>query len=55
MKLEYYLFLDEIRMISANVETLQESLNQKILKSMVFMEDLKVHIKCYDSLLMECK
>ena len=54
MAIEYYMFLEEIRMISNNVENLQKSLNEKTLNSLFFMEDLTSHIECIDNLLKRC-
>lgn len=44
MSVEYYMFLDEIRMISEQIVSLQESINEKVLKSLFFMEDLKTDL-----------
>ncbi|MFX1391057.1 MAG: hypothetical protein ACFE9Z_13415 [Promethearchaeota archaeon] len=52
MSVEYYLFLEEIRMISDNIESLQKCLNEKVLDSFFFMEDLKNHIERIDHLLL---
>ncbi|MFX1379919.1 MAG: hypothetical protein ACFFA4_12590 [Promethearchaeota archaeon] len=51
MSTEYYMFLEEIRMISGHIDMLQKSTNQKVLKSMFFMEDLISHIDCVENLL----
>jgi hypothetical protein len=48
------MFLEEIRLISNNVENLQNSLNEKIMKSLFFIEDLKNHIERIDTLLQRC-
>lgn len=51
MSVEYYMFLEEVRMISGHIDRLQESTNKQVLKSIFFMEDLKTHIECVDNLL----
>ena len=51
MSLEYYMFLEEIRMITSRLDKLQESTNKKVLKTIFFIEDLNTHIKCIDNLL----
>lgn len=54
MSVEYYMFLDEIRMISGQIVNLQESINEKVLKSLLFMEDLNTHLASIDNLLIRC-
>ena len=51
MSIEYYMFLEEVRVISCNVERLQESNNDVVLSSLFFMEDLKKNIDQIDGLL----
>ena len=51
MSIEYYMFLEEVRVISCNVERLQETNNEVVLSSLFFMEDLKKNIDQIDGLL----
>ncbi len=51
MSIEYYMFLEDVRLISCHVDRLQESRNEVALSSLFFMEDLKKHIDQIDGLL----
>ncbi|MFX0040857.1 MAG: hypothetical protein ACFE9C_15165 [Candidatus Hodarchaeota archaeon] len=53
MSAEYYMFLEEVRMISGHIDKIHDSTNENVLRSIFFMEDLKAHIECFDRLLLE--
>ncbi|MFX0041231.1 MAG: hypothetical protein ACFFCY_10990 [Promethearchaeota archaeon] len=53
MSVEYYMFLEEVRMISGHIDKIHDSTNEKVLRAIFFIEDLKAHIECVDKLLLE--
>ncbi|MFX1601635.1 MAG: hypothetical protein ACFFB6_13665 [Promethearchaeota archaeon] len=51
MSIEYYMFLEEVRLIACRADKLQESNNEVVLRSLFFMEDLNKNIEQIDGLL----
>lgn len=45
------MFLEEVRMITGHLDTIQKSSNKKVLKSIFFVDDLISELECVDNLL----
>ncbi len=52
MSVNYYMFLEEVRIITSHLDTIQKSTKKKVLKSFFFMDELISQLKCVDNLLM---
>ncbi|MFX0021197.1 MAG: hypothetical protein ACFE9S_02655 [Candidatus Hermodarchaeota archaeon] len=51
MSVNYYMFLEEVRIITGHVDTIQKTTRKKVLKSIFFVDDLLSQLKCFNNLL----
>ncbi|MFX0005949.1 MAG: hypothetical protein ACFFA7_12330 [Promethearchaeota archaeon] len=52
MSVNYYMFLEEVRLITSQLDVIEESNNEKVLKSFFFIDDLISKLKNVNNLLM---
>jgi hypothetical protein len=52
MSINYYMFLEEVRIITSQLDMIEESTNEKVLKSFFFIDDLISQLKYVNNLLM---
>jgi hypothetical protein len=51
MSINYYMFLEEVRLITSQLDMMEESNNEKVLKSLFFKDDLISQLKNVNNLL----
>ena len=45
MSINYYMFLEEVRIITSQLDMIEESTNEKVLESFFFIDDLNSQLK----------
>ncbi len=51
MSVNYYMFLEEVRIITGHLDKIQKSTNIKVLKSFSFIDELISQLECVNNLL----
>jgi hypothetical protein len=52
MAVKYYMFLEEVRIITGHLDKIQKSTSKRVLKSIFFTDDLNSQLECVNHLLM---